>query len=87
MFANVSAKISKNGVVERNCERNFKTTPMMNAHRFPKALVLLGLASALAGWTFKLNHLMGAPTLFNCGIGLLTIGLIWWAVLLFRGSE
>ena len=66
---------------------NFKTTPMMNAHRFPKALVLLGLASALAGWTFKLNHLMGAPTLFNCGIGLLTIGLIWWAVLLFRGSE
>ncbi|HBL37906.1 MAG TPA: hypothetical protein DDZ19_02245 [Flavobacteriales bacterium] len=59
----------------------------MKAHRFPKALVLLGLAGALAGWTFKLNHLMGAPTLFNCGIGLLTIGLIWWAVLLFRGSE
>jgi len=59
----------------------------MNApNRFPKALILLGMASALAGWTFKLNHFMGAPMLFNAGIIMLVTGLIWWAVLLVRGS-
>ena len=33
--------------------------------KFPKATMLIGLAITLTGLTFKLNHLMGAHTIFN----------------------
>ena len=36
------------------------------------------------GYAFKLNHLMGALTLFNIGVALAVVGLTWWAVNLFR---
>ena len=47
--------------------------------KFPKATTLIGLAVTLIGLTFKLNHLMGAHTIFNVGVGVLVVGLAWWA--------
>ncbi|MDA0729887.1 MAG: hypothetical protein O3B70_09925 [Bacteroidetes bacterium] len=42
------------------------------------ALILLGLAIVLLGLTFKLNHWMGAESLFNAGMAGLVVGLLWW---------
>ena len=47
--------------------------------KFPKATILIGLAITLIGLTFKLNHLMGAHTIFNIGVGVLVVGLTWCA--------
>ena len=47
--------------------------------KFPKATLLFGLAITLIGLTFKLNHLIGAHTIFNIGVGVLVVGLAWWA--------
>jgi Flp pilus assembly protein protease CpaA len=52
----------------------------MTPHRIPKAITLFGLATTMTGLTFKLNHLMGAPIIFNIGIAILVIGLAWWAL-------
>lgn len=46
--------------------------------------ILLGLAGILAGITFKLNHLMGAHTVFNIGIAAFVIGLLLWVVQLVK---
>ena len=48
------------------------------------ALILVGLALALAGVAFKLNRLMGVEQLFNVGVGVL--GLLFWAAFLLLGS-
>ena len=40
------------------------------------AILLLGLAGILLGVTFKLNHLMGAHTLFNVGVVLTVVGVV-----------
>ena len=48
----------------------------MSPHRIPKAITLVGLATTMTGLTFKLNHLMGAPIIFNIGIAILVIGLV-----------
>jgi hypothetical protein len=50
------------------------------------AILLLGLASILLGITFKLNHLMGAHTLFNVGVGLTVVGVALWVIQLVRGQ-
>ena len=39
-------------------------------------LLLLGVAGILAGIAFKLNHLMGAETVFNLGALVLVVGLL-----------
>lgn len=52
--------------------------------KFPKATMLIGLAITLIGLTFKLNHLMGAHTIFNIGVGVLVVGLAWWALKLIN---
>lgn len=49
-------------------------------------LLILGLASALTGVTFKLNHLMGAETLFNAGIVALVSGLLLWGLRVMRSK-
>ena len=49
------------------------------------ATLLLGLAGILLGVTFKLNHLMGAHTLFNVGVILTTLGVGLWVIQLVRG--
>ena len=49
------------------------------------AILLLGLAGILLGVTFKLNHLMGAHTLFNVGVVLTTLGVGLWVIQLVRG--
>jgi Flp pilus assembly protein protease CpaA len=51
----------------------------MSPQRIPKAITLVGLATTMTGLTFKLNHLMGAPIIFNIGIAILVIGLVLWA--------
>ena len=38
-------------------------------------VILLGLIFIIVGFTFKLNHLMGAETIFNIGSALNVIGL------------
>ena len=49
------------------------------------AIILLGgLALTLLGVTFKLNHLMGAETVFNAGALALVLGLLLWMRDLFR---
>tara|TARA_B110000459_G_scaffold172017_1_gene193169 strand:- start:153 stop:329 length:177 start_codon:yes stop_codon:yes gene_type:complete len=51
----------------------------MNSLKIPKAITLVGLATTMTGLTFKLNHLMGAPIIFNLGVAILVVGLVWWA--------
>ena len=46
--------------------------------------ILLGLAGILLGITFKLNHLMGAHTLFNVGVVLTTLVVGLWVIQLVR---
>lgn len=50
------------------------------------AVLLLGLAGILIGVTFKLNHLMGAHTLFNAGVVVTVVGVVFWIVQLVRGK-
>ena len=47
----------------------------MNFQKIAKAITLVGLATTMTGLTFKLNHLMGAPIIFNLGVAILVIGL------------
>lgn len=51
------------------------------------AILLSGLAGILLGVTFKLNHLMGAHTLFNTGAIVTVFGAIVWVIHLLRGTE
>ena len=50
------------------------------------ATLLLGLAGILLGVTFKLNHLMGAHTLFNAGVVVTIVGVVLWVIQLVRGE-
>ena len=50
------------------------------------AILFLGLAGILLGVTFKLNHLMGAPSLFNVGVVVTVVGVVLWVVQLVRGE-
>jgi hypothetical protein len=50
------------------------------------ALILVGLALALAGVAFKLNRLMRAEQLFHVGVGVLVLGLLFWTAFLLLGS-
>ena len=48
----------------------------MNLSRPTSTLLLLGVAGILTGVAFKLNHLMGAETVFNIGVVILVAGLL-----------
>ena len=48
----------------------------MNLSRPTSTLLLLGVAGILTGVAFKLNHLMGAETVFNIGAVMLVVGLL-----------
>ena len=50
------------------------------------AILLLGLAGILLGATFKLNHLMGAHSLFNAGVVVTVVGIALWVIQLVRGK-
>ena len=50
------------------------------------AILLLGLAGILLGVTFKLNHLLGAHTLFNAGVVVTIVGVVLWVIQLVRGE-
>ena len=52
---------------------NFKHEPF----RPTSTLLLLGVAGILTGVAFKLNHLMGAETVFNIGAVILVVGLLF----------
>ena len=47
----------------------------MHLSKLTLTLLLLGLSGILVGWTFKLNHLMGAEQVFNAGTLVLVAGL------------
>ena len=51
----------------------------MNSQKIPKAITLVGLATTMTGLTFKLNHFMGAPIIFNIGVAILGVGMFLWA--------
>ena len=55
----------------------------MASLRIPRILSLVGLALVVTGITFKLNHLMGAETVFNAG----AVVLVLWAVALVRAKK
>lgn len=59
----------------------------MPSVRIPRILSLVGLALVVTGVTFKLNHLMGAETVFNAGAVVLVLGLLLWAVALMRARK
>lgn len=59
----------------------------MASIRVPRILSLVGLALVVTGVTFKLNHLMGAETVFNAGAVVLVSGLLLWAVALVRARQ
>lgn len=59
----------------------------MASLRIPRILSLVGLALVVTGTTFKLNHLMGAETVFNAGAVVLVLGLLLWAVALVRSKQ
>ena len=48
----------------------------MHLSKLTLTLLLLGLSGILVGWTFKLNHLMGAHQVFNAGTLALVAGLL-----------
>ena len=48
----------------------------MHLSKLTLTLLLLGLSGILVGWTFKLNHLMGAEQVFNAGTLALVAGLL-----------
>ena len=48
----------------------------MRTSRPTSTLLLLGVAAILSGVAFKLNHLMGAETVFNIGAVMLVVGLL-----------
>ena len=48
----------------------------MHLSKLNLTLLLLGLSGILVGWTFKLNHLMGAEQVFNAGALALVAGLL-----------
>ena len=48
----------------------------MRISRPTSTLLLLGVAGILTGVAFKLNHLMGAETVFNIGSVMLVGGLL-----------
>ena len=48
----------------------------MHLSKLTLTLLLLGLSGVLVGWTFKLNHLMGAEQVFNAGTLALVAGLL-----------
>ena len=50
------------------------------------AILLLGFAGTLLGVTFKLNHLMGAHTLFNAGVFVTVVGVVLWVIQLVWGK-
>lgn len=50
---------------------------MMCISRPTSTLLLLGVAGILTGVGFKLNHLMGAETVFNIGAVILVVGLLF----------
>ena len=49
--------------------------------------MILGLSGILVGIAFKLNHLMGAETVFNGGVVALVVGLLAWGLTIVRGSR
>ena len=59
----------------------------MASVRIPRILSLVGLSLVVTGVTFKLNHLMGAETVFNAGAVVLVLGLLLWAVALMRARK
>ena len=59
----------------------------MSLPRKPIALVLIGLALVVVGFTFKLNHLMGAPVIFNLGAVCSVVGLGWAGLTLLFGRS
>ena len=59
----------------------------MASLRIPRILSLAGLALVVTGITFKLNHLMGAETVFNAGAVVLVLGLLLWAVAVVRAKK
>ena len=48
----------------------------MHLSKFTLTLLLLGLSGILVGFTFKLNHLMGAEPIFNAGVFAAVLGLL-----------
>ena len=50
-------------------------------------VILLGLIFTIIGFTFKLNHLIGAETLFNIGSTLNVIGLAMMIFLFAKQQE
>lgn len=51
----------------------------MNLLKISKAITIVGLAITITGFTFKLNHLIGAHVISNIGVVILVIGLVMWA--------
>jgi NADH:ubiquinone oxidoreductase subunit K len=58
----------------------------MRPTKISAALMILGLSGILVGIAFKLNHLMGAETVFNGGVVALVVGLLAWGLTIVRGS-
>ena len=48
----------------------------MHLSKLTLTLLLLGLSGILVGFTFKLNHLMGAEPIFNAGVFAAVLGLL-----------
>ena len=48
----------------------------MHLSKLTLTLLLLGLSGILVGWTFKLNHLMGAEQVFHAGVCASVAGML-----------
>ena len=81
VFRRLSLSVLVNDVLRRTCKSGTHVnTPTFTLHHAPfethLTLLLLGLSGILVGWTFKLNHLMGAEQVFNAGMLALVAGLL-----------
>ena len=56
----------------------------MKPSRFALILMLIGMVLLLIGVSFKLNHLMGAETVFNGGVVSVVMGVFLWIIGIIR---
>ena len=59
---------------------------IMRVSKISATLLLLGISGLVMGWTFKLNHLMGAEQIFNLGAMAAVVALLFFIGDIWKSS-
>ena len=63
-------------VIKVGAEGRQRIPCTMHLSKLTLTLLLLGFCGILVGFTFKINHLMGAEQVFNAGVFATVVGLL-----------